>query len=153
MTKTCKDVKERYEADLLALYEELEERYGLVLAQQIVDEIRKAESKDYVPEYGAAKSMSEVVEFIRPKALEASKVLRQVKSETSNLPNGVESLNVKRAEQNVERLCRAYLLAKGVYWNFYTRILTDIEKHSYKPKHYYVDMPRNPETATLGKAA
>jgi hypothetical protein len=100
-----------------------------------------------------AKSLSEAVEFIRPKTQEALKSLKQAKLEKSKLPDGVESLNVKRAEQDFNRLFGAYILVKGTYWDYYTRIITDIEKHSYKPKHYYVDMPRNPETATIGKAA
>lgn len=153
MRNICKDVKEGYERDLWALYQELEGRYGLDLAQQIIDEIRKAENPGYRPGYVAAKSVSEAVEFIRPKAQAALKSLKQAKLEGSELPEGVESLNVKRAGQDFERLFGAYLLAKGVYQDFYTRIMTDIEKRRYVPARYVGDMPRHPETAHIRKAA
>lgn len=155
MSKLCREVNEGYEANLLALYEVLEGRYGLVLAQQIVDEIKKAGDRAYVPDYTSAKFLSEAVEFIRPMALDAVASLKQAKLETSQLPGGVESLNTKRAEQGFARLLGAYRLVKGTYWDFYTRIMTDTQKrrHMPVPRHFYVDAPRSPETAIIRQAA
>jgi hypothetical protein len=155
MSKLCREVTEGYEAELLALHEVLESRYGLVLAQQIVDEIKKAGDSAYVPDYTSAKFLSEAVEFIRPMALDALASLKQAKLETSHLPGGVESLNTKRAEQGLTRLLGAYRLVKSTYWDFYTRIMTDIQKrrHMPVPRHVYVDAPRSPETAIIRQAA
>ncbi len=153
MRKICKDVNKTNEQSLCVLYEALEERYGLVLAQQIIDEIKKADNRDYLPDYVAAKSVSEAVEFIRPKAQKTLKSLKQAKSETSRLPDGVKSLYLKRAEQDFERLFGAYILAKATYNDFYTRIMTDIQKRRYVPRPDFTDVPRNPETAELRKAA
>lgn len=149
----CKNIKETNEQDLMALYEELEGRYGVALAQQIVDEVRKSEDKDFIPEYVGAKSLSEALEYIRPQAHKAFKSLKQAELEKSELPCNVASLNIKRAEQNFNRLFGAYILVKSVYWAFYKQIMSDIEKRQYVPKRHVVDMPRNPETATMRKAA
>jgi hypothetical protein len=153
MTKTCKDVKETYEEDLRALYEALEGSYGLALAQQIVDEIRKAERKDFMPDYVGTKSLSEALEFIRPKTLAAAKLVKQAKLETSDLPENVDSLYLKQATREFKRRVGAYRLAKATYHDFYSRIMTDLQKRPYNPRHYYVDVPRAPERARMGKAA
>lgn len=153
MRKMCKDLKKTSEQDLQALYEVLEGRYSPDLAQQIVDEIKKAENPVYLPDYVAVKSISEAVEVIRPKTLKALKSLKQAKLAESDLPDGVESLNLKRAGQGFERLLGAYLLAKGTYRDFYTRIMDDVQKRHHIPRYFYVDMPRRPETVSIRKAA
>lgn len=139
--------KKKYEADLLALYEVLEARYGLELAQQIVDEIRKAENSDYVPDYLAVKAVSDVVEFTRPLARESLKILKRSKLETSDLSNGVESLGRKRVERCFIRHYGAYRLAKRAFDDMFRRAMEDIQKKQYVPVRYIEDTPRFPEKA------
>lgn len=49
--------KNNQEANLQALYEQLEVRYGAPLAQEIVDQIKKTEDQDNKPEFMAVISL------------------------------------------------------------------------------------------------
>lgn len=145
----CQRNKRTDEADLRALYDVLEGRYGLELAQQIVDEIRKVENPAYVPDYLAVKAVSEVVEFTRPLARESLKILKKSKLETSDLSGGVESLWHTRARRCFVRHYGAYRLAEKAFREMFRRAMDDIQKKQYVPVRYIEDTPRLPEKAMM----
>lgn len=142
-------VKQSNENNLIALYEELERRYGLVLAQQIIDEIRKSENLAYIPEYMPVKVLSEVVDVLRPEAKNALKRLKSVKASLCILPKGVEHFEIKRLEKDFERLFVCYRLAQTVFYDFYRRAMKQAIAPTYIPGHVYRDLPTNPEMARL----
>ena len=78
MSNTMQKDKEQ---GYIALYEELEARYGAALAQQIVDQIKKADKQDNRPEYMAVKAVSETLELFRGQTRQTLQKLKQVRLE------------------------------------------------------------------------
>ena len=63
--------------DYQALYEILEERYGPAIAQNIIDEIKKADNPAYVPEYIDVRLLSDVVEDLPEDMFGFRRIIRQ----------------------------------------------------------------------------
>jgi len=125
--------------DLLTLYEELEGRYGLDLAQKIIDEIRKAENPAHVPGYMAVKAVSEVVELIRPLTRESLNRLKSARQGEDALPAGIADLEAIRRARAFTRLYRAYRLAQATFFDLYHRAMADVQKRRYVPAHALVN--------------
>lgn len=137
------------ENSLLALYEELEVRFGPALAQSIVDEIKKVNEgdQDNDQDYMAIKALSEVVELFRREAKHALKTLKAAKGCSKNLPEDIPSLAGERARRDLERKLACYHVAQKGFYTLYRRALKNME-FPHQKKYQKVWMPE-----TMSKAA
>lgn len=118
------------ENGLLALYEELEVRFGPALAQSIVDEIKKVNASDQGndQDYMAVKALSEVVELFRREARHALKALKAVRRGIAkDLPESIPSLAGECARRDLERKLACYHVAQKAFYTLYRRALKEIE--------------------------
>lgn len=120
MTMTNQTTKDQ-QARELALYEELAVRYGAGLAQEIVDQIKKAEDQDNKPEYMAVKALSEVLETFRADAKAKSKSLKTARSK--KLPKGIASLEQKRLKNDLNNIFTCYWLVQHGFYKSYNKAL------------------------------
>jgi len=113
--------------DYQDLQDELEERYGPDLAQQIVDEIRKVERSDFEPNYTGAKAVSEALELFRG---ETREVLRRLQKHRSAVESGgihrlaganVADLETERLRIEFEKLFNLYFQAQKGYYDLFWR--------------------------------
>lgn len=104
-----------------ALQEELEVRYGPALAQQIADEIKKAEKAAHVPDFMAVKAVSETMELFRD---EAQKALQNLKGRRKAANDDVTDMDEKRARQEFEKLFGLYLVAQHNFYEMYRKAMS-----------------------------
>ncbi len=116
-TQTKKDQEQGY----IALYEELEVRYGAAVAQEIVDQIKKADEQDNKPEFMAVKAVSETLEMFRKETREIRKKLKKVRSD--NIPEDIAHLDEKRLENDLSRLFECYWLSQQAFYKLYHRAI------------------------------
>ena len=102
------------------LYQELEERYGPAMAQGIVDQVKKAEKKNYVPDYMPVKALSEAIEVIRP---EAQSLLKQIKQNRFKANAVVIHLDQKKLKQEFEHLFDCYWQLQKTFYTLYSRFM------------------------------
>lgn len=107
------------EQGYIALYEELEARYGAALAQQIVDQIKKADKQDNRPEYMAVKAVSETLELFRGQTRQTLQKLKQVRLD--DLPADIANLGEKRLQNDLVHLFTCYWLSQQAYYKLYNR--------------------------------
>ena len=113
--------KKNQETSLQALYEQLEVRYGVGLAQEIVDQIKKTENKDNKPEFMAVKALSEVLEIFRADAQEIVKKLKIERSKA--LPIEIANLDEKRLQKELNNVFKTYWLVQHSFYKSYNKAL------------------------------
>lgn len=118
-----KDIR-KTDIDYQALQEELERRYGPALAQEIVDQIRKAEQPDAVPDYMTVKAASEATELFRGETRRALKTLRKARTAKSDEASSrVVNLDNERAARELQRLFALYLGCQGSFYRLYGKAM------------------------------
>lgn len=105
----------------LALYEELEVRYGAPMAQQIVDQIKKADEQDNKVDFMPVKAVSEALELFRGETRQIVKKLKSVKS--NNLPSDIANLEEKRLQNELEHIFNCYWLSQQAFYKLYDKAM------------------------------
>lgn len=105
----------------LALYEELEVRYGGPMAQEIVDQIKKADEQDNQPDFMAVKAVSEVVEIIRADAKKTVKKLRN--EQNKGFSGDIVNLDEIRLQNDLNRLMECYWLSQQAFYKMYRKAM------------------------------
>lgn len=105
---------------LEALYMELEGRYGPAMAQDIVDQVKKAENKQYVPDYMPIKALSEAIEVLRPEAQVILKKLKDSKEQGAEIID----FEAKRLEQDFKHMFDCYWQLQKTFYNLYGRCMS-----------------------------
>lgn len=124
------NTEKQRENSLQALYEELENRYGPGLAQEIVDQIRKTEDQDYVPDYMPVKAISEVLELFRKETRDLLQSLKQRKAQAQE--SNVLDMESKRIEVRLQRLLPVYWMVMKTFYTLYARVINAPEIPAYE---------------------
>jgi len=113
--------KNNQETSLEALYEELELRYGVGLAQEIIDQIKKTEDQDNKPEFMAVKALSEVLEVFRA---EAQEIVKKLKNDNSRaFSEKVTDIEAKRLQHDLDNIFKCYWLVQHSFYKNYNKAL------------------------------
>jgi hypothetical protein len=123
-----------YRGNDTALREDLERRYGPAMAQDILDQLKKAEglnSLDAAPDYLSVKALSEGEEMYRSDAREALKRLKACKSSTSKVRKGVVEFEGAFLQKEFQRSFGFYMRFHKGYHVLYRQAM-----HAYKVKAY-----------------
>lgn len=115
------NITKSQEQGYLALYEELEVRYGAPMAQQIVDQIKKADEQDNKPDYMPVKAVSEALELFRGETRQIVKKLKEAKS--NNLPSDIANLEEKRLQNELEHIFNCYWLSQQAFYKLYDKAM------------------------------
>ncbi len=129
--------------DYTALQEELEARYGVAVAQEIIDQIKKADDQDNKPDYMPVKAVSEALELFRGEAQEIVQKLKDVNSK--NLPDGIADLEEKRLQNELEHIFNCYWLSQQAFYKLYHKALKICEA----PETYRYDRYTKPTQMIL----
>ena len=116
MTKETEEDKTGYPV----LQEELERRYGPAMAQEIVDQIKKAEKTDHQPDYMAVKAVSEAVELFRN---EAQQAIHRIKARKTVANDDITNLGEKRAWKDLEKFFGLYVTMHCIYSRMYRKAI------------------------------
>ncbi|NCC23184.1 MAG: hypothetical protein EOM26_12115 [Alphaproteobacteria bacterium] len=110
--------------DYEALQDELERRYGPSLAQDIVDQIRRAEDEDFIPEYMAVKAASEALELFREETRQALRKLRQASTTSAANDNGrLVNFEAAKLRTEFERRLGLYFVSQYGFYRMYRKAL------------------------------
>jgi len=104
MNKTTK--KQTKNADYSILQEELETRYGPAMAQEIIDQVKKTEKTNEMPDYMNFHAMSEILENLRQetqKSLKSLKLLRKT-GQTQKQGRGVINFEETKSTAKLKKL-------------------------------------------------
>ncbi len=146
MTNTT---KHKQETDYQTLYMELEGRYGPALAQDIVDQVKKADgqdNKEQNTDYMPLKALSEALEIFRAETKSNVKKLKFIKHAQNNANDDVIDLEEARLEKELECLLACYWQTQKSFYTLYNRFMAcyvtaptqDYKKLSHKPKNNMV---------------
>ena len=106
-----------------ALYEELEVRYGAAMAQEIVDQIKKVEDKDYQPDYMPVKAVSEALELFRQETRRSLTQLKAARATQKDVAEDVINLDAQRLLKDFERNLACYWQIQHSFYELYDRAL------------------------------
>lgn len=117
--------EKKTESDYRVLQEELERRYGPALAQEIVDQIKKAEQPETVPDYMVVKALSEATELFRSETRKAVRTLKQGKKPRKGTgeKSRIVDLGEERSLRDLERLFGLYFQCQGLFYRLYRKAL------------------------------
>ena len=114
-------IKQDQEQGYIALYEELEVRYGAALAQEIVDQIKKADEQDNQPEFMAVKAISEALEVFRA---DTKEIVKKLRNEQNRAFSGdIANLDAKRLQNDLNRLLECYWLSQQAFYKMYRKAM------------------------------
>lgn len=122
----------------IALYEELEARYGAALAQEITDQIKKTDKKDVEPDYMSVKAISEVLEIFRADTKETIKKLKN--EQKKGFARDIANLDEKRLQNDLTRLLACYWLSQQAFYKMYRKAMKICEV----PETYRYDKHTRP---------
>lgn len=128
------DKRQEQKPDYQALQDELELRYGAAMAQEIIDEIRKVEDPDFLPDYITVKAASEVLEFFRAKTKEKLGILTLRRMAGVWTAPGIIDLDDKRMEKEVATFFGLYFQAQHIFYRLYARAMSQYTANA--PKAY-----------------
>lgn len=123
-------IKKDQECGYMALYEELETRYGAPIAQEIVDQIKKADDQSHNPDFMAVKAVSEALELFRGETRAIVKKLKEMKADHNNLTD----LNKARLQKRLQTLFACYWLTQQGFYRLYNKAIKGCEVQ--KPYRY-----------------
>lgn len=126
--------RQEQKPDYQALQDELELRYGVAMAQEIMDEIRKVEDPDFLPDYITVKAASEVLEFFRTKTKEKLGELALRRMAGAWTAPGVIDLNDRRIEKDAATFFGLYFQAQHIFYRLYARAMSQYTANA--PKAY-----------------
>ena len=133
-------INPRTQNEYWALQEELEQRYGPGLAQEIIDQIKKADDPDDVPPYMTVKTLSEATEIFREDTRRKVKEVRTSKN-VKNASANVVSFGAERQMRELEHMLALYFQCQQTFYRLYRKALAAyIEdmpgKKKYQPGSY-----------------
>lgn len=130
--------KKDQEQGYLALYEELEVRYGAPMAQEIVDQIKKADEQDNKVDFMPVKAISEALELFRGESRQIVKKLKEAK--LKGFSDDIASLEEKRLQNELEHIFNCYWLSQQAFYKLYDKAMKICEV----PETYRYDRYTNP---------
>ena len=139
-------IKKNKESDYQTLYMELEGRYGPALAQDIVDQVKKAEDQDNGQEkadYMPLKALSEALEIFRAETQHNVKKLKSMKKAQDHANDEVINLDTARLEKELECLLSCYWQTQKSFYTLYNRF---IAAYVTAPAQGYKKLNHQPET-------
>jgi hypothetical protein len=131
-------IEETYKRDDIALREDLERRYGPAMAQDILDQLKKAEglnSLNAAPDYLSVKTLSEGEEIYRRDAQEALKRLKAYKSGHRKSRKGVVEFEGAFLQKEFGRSFGFYLRFNRGYHVLYRQAMQAYKVKAYVPYH------------------
>ena len=134
-------IDKTYKGNDTALREDLERRYGPAMAQDILDQIKKAEGlcgPESAPDYLSVKTLSEGEEMYRRDAQKALKRLKAWKRGHSETRNGVIELEGAFLLKEFERSFAFYLRFHKGYHVLYRQAMQAYKVKAYVPA-YQID--------------
>ena len=149
MNKTTK--KQTKNADYSILQEELETRYGPAMAQEIIDQVKKTEKTNEMPDYMNFHAMSEILENLRQetqKSLKSLKLLRKT-GQTQKQGRGVINFEETKSQAEFERLFALYCKAQKAFYRMYRSAMAAYVEEVPSWKKYHRTNP----TPEMAKAA
>jgi len=128
-----KNTMKTKDSELEALYEELERRYGPAMAQEIIDQINKANSSAPALDYMAVKALSEATELFRAEAQDLIKSLKAQKRASNKAASNILDLEQKRLEERFNKIFRLYWISMKSFYKMYDQALRAFEVPAYTP--------------------
>jgi hypothetical protein len=128
-------IEKTYKKDDLALREDLERRYGPAMAQDILDQLKKAESQNVSADYMAVKTLSEGEEMYRRDAQEALKRLKAWKRAKAVSLKGVVEFEGPFLQKEFERSFGFYLRFHKGYHVLYRQAMQAYKVKAYVPAY------------------
>jgi hypothetical protein len=131
-------IEKNAKGDDPALREDLERRYGPAMAQDILDQLKKAEGvcgPKSVPDYLSVKTLSEGEEMYRRDAQEALKRLKGWKRGRTESPKGVVEFEGAFLLKEFERSFAFYLRFHKGYHVFYRQAMQAYKVKAYVPAY------------------
>lgn len=126
-------IEKKYKKDDLALAEDLERRYGPAMAQDILDQLKKAEGRSGSADYLSVKTLSEGEEIYRRDAQEALKRLKAWKCGHLQNRKGVIEFEGPFLLKEFERSFSFYLRFHKAYHVLYRQAMQVYKVKAYVP--------------------
>lgn len=126
-------IEKTYKKDDLALAEDLERRYGPAMAQDILDQLKKAEACTGSVDYLSVKTLSEGEELYRRDAQEALKRLKASKMTKIKARLGVIEFEGAFLQKEFERSFAFYLRFHRGYHVLYRQAMQAYKIKAYVP--------------------
>jgi hypothetical protein len=123
-------IKKDQEGGYIALYEELEARYGGAIAQEIVDQIKRADDQSHNPDFMPVKAVSEALELFRGETREIVKKLRDARENSDNFYD----LETIRLQKHLKTTFGHYWKAQQGFYKLYNKAIKGCEVQ--KPYRY-----------------
>ena len=138
-------------ADYSILQEELENRYGPAMAQEIIDQVKKTEKTNEMPDYMNFHAMSEILENLRQETQESLKNLKiqRKTGQKQKQGRGVINFEATKAETEFERLFGLYCKAQKAFYRMYRSAMAAHVEEVPSWKKYHKTNP----TPEMAKAA
>ena len=134
-------------ADYSILQEELENRYGPAMAQEIIDQVKKTEKTNEMPDYMNFHAMSEILENLRQ---ETQKSLKNLKKQKNNKQSrGVINFEKTKAEADFQHLFSLYCKAQKAFYRMYRSAMAAHVEEVPSWKKYH----KTNQTPEMAKAA
>lgn len=143
-------IQKNTKKDDVALREDLERRYGPAMAQDILDQLKKAEGSSGTADYLSVKTLSEGEEIYRREAQEALKRLKACKRGKTESHKGVVEFEGAFLQKEFERSFSFYLRFHKGYHVLYRQAM-----QAYKVKAYLYGLSNesNDDMPILDKSA
>ncbi len=125
------NIEKTHKGNDLALREDLERRYGPAMAQDILDQLKKADASNGAADYLSVKTLSEGQEMYRRDAQEALKRLKAWKHGKAESCQGVVEFEGPFLQKEFERSFSFYLRFHKGYHVLYRQAM-----QAYKVKAY-----------------
>jgi len=131
-------IEKTYKGDDLTLREDLERRYGPAMAQDILDQLKKAEgvcASKTAPDYLSVKMLSEGEEMYRRDAQEALKRLKAWKRGKVEARKGIVEFEGPFLQKEFERSFGFYLRFHKGYHVLYRQAMQAYKVKAYVPAY------------------
>lgn len=128
-------IGKNYNKDDLALVEDLERRYGPAMAQDILDQLNKAEGGSGPADYMSVKTLSEGEELYRRDAQQALKRLKASKMTKIKARSGVIEFERAFLLKEFERSFAFYMRFHKGYHVLYRQAMQAYKIKAYVPAH------------------
>ena len=132
------NIEKTYKGNDLALREDLERRYGPAMAQDILDQLKKADASKGTADYLSVKTLSEGEEMYRRDAQEALKRLKTWKRGKAESREGVVEFEGPFLQKEFERSFSFYLRFHKGYHVLYRQAMQAYKVKAYVPA-YQID--------------
>lgn len=123
--------EEIQQSDDEALFEGLVQRYGCGVAQEIIDQIKKAKSSSDAPDYMVVKAVIDMVELFRGEAQAKAKELRKSRRNLPKRISNVPNLEQCRLEKEFRHIYRLWWATMKLSYPFHRKAMQEAQKPRY----------------------